>query len=355
MKLTRRQFFTSVTGALAVVGGASYLLSENKGFLLGWGKNIYFFKSNSALSSYTGLGVWNIETPSSPHDFLSIGDGNYIAMPKWEKTLTVFNVDSKKVIKEVTLSKGEQFMGHGIFDKEKSLIYLSTIRFLNYGIDAQGTGFIKVYNSKSLELIEEFPTYGLEPHECLVEDGKLIVLNSGLNAKKQGARSSAAIIDLSTKKLISEFSSPKNFHFAHFEKIETNKYFICHEFADGFDDNKLSPYILDTNKGLSQLEDLGKVFERGGLLTPAYISKHRLIAATAPSDDIIVFWNIDTKKHVKTIKLKNPRAIFYKPEEDILIAGTKKGIYRIDPKSFSIKSIFSLDLDDSLSSHGYWV
>lgn len=355
MKITRRQLFLGATGLTLTGGMASYTLSEDKGFLLGWGRNIYFFKSNSIISSITGLGVWSIPTKSRPHDFLKLTGNLYCAMPKWEESMAIFDIKEKKLIKEITLGKNEQFMGHGVFDPLENKLYLSTIRFLEYGLKAQGTGFIKVYDGKTLKEIGEYPTHGVEPHECLVNNGKLIVLNTGINQKRQGSVSDIAILDIKSGKLLQQINAPKNFFFAHFEEIGKDKYFLCHEFPEDVNDNRISPYVLDLKNGYYQLEDLNKVYDKGGLLTPALITKHNYIAATAPTDDLVIFWDSISNKHIKTIKLKDPRAIFYKEDQDTLIVATKKGIYKIDPLNFNIKNVYSLDLDDSVSSHGYWV
>jgi WD40 repeat protein len=355
MNITRRQLFTGAIATTILGGAASYFISDDKGFLLGWDKNIYFFKSNSKVSSLTGLGVWNLETKSRPHDFLKLKGDLYCAMPKWEDSIAFFDVAKKKLIKEVTLGRNEQFMGHGIYDPKTNLLYLSTIRFLEYGFHAQGTGFIKVYDCNTLKEVREFSTHGIEPHECLINGEDMIVLNTGINQKRQGSTSTIAILELQTGKLKKLIDAPKNFYFAHFEKIAEGKYFLCHEFPENINDNRISPYVLDLKDGLYQLEDLGKVYDKGGLLTPAFIKKHGMVAATAPYDGLVIFWDVKTKKHIKTIKMNDPRAIFYKEDEDLLIVATKKGIYKVDPKNFNINDVFTIKLGESISSHGYWV
>lgn len=75
------------------------------------------------------------------------------------------------------------FNGHAVWSADGRHLFTTETDL------ASGAGLIGVRDAHSLQRLAEWPTHGLDPHELLLDDGRLIVANGGIPTQPETGRS----------------------------------------------------------------------------------------------------------------------------------------------------------------------
>jgi uncharacterized protein len=104
-----------------------------------------------------------------------------------------YDLAAQKLTRAITAAPGHWFYGHGVFSRDGQLLFATET-----ALDSK-TGRITVREGKSLQIVGDFPTFGANPHDCLLSaDGKtLIVTNAGTPTEA----ASLCFIDMATQQL----------------------------------------------------------------------------------------------------------------------------------------------------------
>ena len=123
------------------------------------------------------------------------------------------NIEDPLDVKTIDSEEGRHFYGHGCFSADGSWLYNSENDYEN------GRGLITVRDAISLQVVEEYSSYGIGPHELrLMPDQKtLVVANGGILTHPSAPREplnietmqpSLVYIDLKSGRLLGNYQLP---------------------------------------------------------------------------------------------------------------------------------------------------
>ena len=183
-----------------IVGGGMYKnLDTNKiQFLLGY----------VDLGSYT---IKQIPLSFLPHG-IALDPNNHNRIFAFEKIgpgACVINLEYFFVEKYLKSLEGNHFYGHGMPNKEGTLTFYTETNIIT------NKGFIPIRDTKTLQVVDRFPTYGEKPHDChLIENGNIMAItNAGGSIENLIEQPSVTFVDIKTRKLL--------------EKIQLHKILFC--------------------------------------------------------------------------------------------------------------------------------
>lgn len=107
----------------------------------------------------------------------------------------------KGELKPFTSLPGHYFYGHAVVDEKRGLLYSTHSTQTPDRTDVarvKKDGLIYVHSLPDVKFIGSFSSYGYDPHDLHILNDQLIVCNGG-------ADSNVTIIDLATKKLVSDY------------------------------------------------------------------------------------------------------------------------------------------------------
>lgn len=220
------------------------------------------------------------------------------------------NLISKKIDGHFNSAFNRHMHGHGCFSANGKLLYCTESQINNSQGKASGQGKITVRDADSLELIKEFDSYGIGPHEiALMPDGvTLVVANGGLlthpdSGRKilnlDSMRSSLNYIDSRNGKLISEHALAENkASIRHLDVAHDGTVAIALQVQrQAMNNNELTPLAAVHKQGQSI-----KMFNAPEALTTKlndYMgsvvihNQQRLAAFASPKGDLLMFWHLD--------------------------------------------------------------
>lgn len=219
--IDRRTFLAGMAGA-AIGGAAAGLLGPYRAFtpqstaalpdmkLYTTGRHgrLYPGQHDSFDRNMSVLTELDIRTGKVRQATAPIDNAHYVvAMPARDNLLMVVQqshvsalFDGDMQLKRlISLPAEFNFSGHGIHLPEKNVIFLSTYS------KGDGLGLIQIYDDTSLELLDEFPSGGIRPHDMsLFNDGTRIALAQAGNqryGRDTANRAATSEDDLYTPKL----------------------------------------------------------------------------------------------------------------------------------------------------------
>lgn len=318
-KINRRRWL-SLVGRRALLAGAGlpmltacdwltpaaqhYLLAAQgataEQFSLGWvapqGSN------ESLLTGFRGHGL--CQHPQQRHQVML-----FARRPGWQAWLV--DVKRKQLLQTCEPAKQSYFTGHGCFHPGGD--YLLTAE-ANIETTA---GTISVRHSRNLQVLEQFPSYGLGLHEIkLLADGKtLVAANGGIKTHPSTGRkklnldtmdSSLAFIDVVTGQLLQQLRLPEpKASIRHLDVTPDGKVAVALQLQrEAAGHNELVPLTA-----LYQPEraEAGLVYCQTPTQICAWMQDYagsivinplsQQIAATSPRGDIAVFWSLRDGKY----------------------------------------------------------
>ncbi|GFR89191.1 twin-arginine translocation pathway signal [Elysia marginata] len=170
-----------------ILGGGRFKLSEN-------GPTQYVFSTVDLRSNITSF----IRLNFLPHGIH--------AHPDTPERLAVFekkgphaceiDLKNQELIREITTDSSRYFYGHGTYSADGNLLFCTESNLQSLD------GIIAVRDSKSMDYLGEFPSYGKEPHECkLIDNGNILVVTNG-GGPVNGSPPSVTYIDIHSEQLL---------------------------------------------------------------------------------------------------------------------------------------------------------
>lgn len=126
-------------------------------------------------------------------------DTNYLALfEKKGPGACEYDLKKKSITRSIKPLNNRYFYSHGAYSMEGNNLF-STETYLD-----TLEGVIAIRDSKTMEHIDDFPSYGKEPHECkLIDSGKILVVTNGGGVSTESAPS-VCYIDIQSQKLLEQ-------------------------------------------------------------------------------------------------------------------------------------------------------
>lgn len=202
---------------------------------------------------------------------------------KWGRRAGAFDIKTKKVVKLFHPPRAARFFGHGFFLPDGKRIAFTA----NTNDDLQG--LLLIYDWEVSELIAEYSTHGVFPHECvLAENGKSVIIANTRHDATSDVPGEIVELDLKNgQKLNAHNLAP--FNAAHLHKVANKQYLFGSQYND-----RLRFGVIDLKQDSvveisSALKD-HSISMHGESLSLGSLDEETFFSTTA-SGKTLIFWN----------------------------------------------------------------
>lgn len=330
--MNRRTFFigSSALIGLSAVGVAGFHYSQKKSGKLIGGVQVGSRKSTrdfllirdleSGDQKEIDLGFWAHSVASHPTN-----SDLCVAIGKKSPSLLFFDSAKGTQIAEVTAPKDRLFYGHGVFDQELDLLYVTAFElvedkkhllfdFKNH-FESKTAGYILIINTKTFDVVGEISSYGHSPHDIVSPDGgkTLIVTNEGYWPKE---RSALAVIDSRSKgllKIIDGYESEERLEFDHLA-LSPKRSMLFVEGNIWRNEKALASKLFAVDLSTHEIRKahIPESIEqevRNELLSLCFDSQGKTLAVTCPLHHVVIFIDATSGKFIKKLNLKFPTGV----------------------------------------------
>lgn len=218
-----------------------------------------------------------------------------------------FDLDKRKMSRVISCKPGRHFYGHGAYSADGGLLYSTETQ-----LDTL-QGMIAVRDGKDMSYVGEFPTFGIEPHEChLIDSGRTMVVTNG-GGKSGEEQPSVTYIDIKTQALIERVTlSHEQLNTGHVAISKNGDLVVVSAPRKGL--NPTMPggvSIRPRGEIIQSRTEPVNVTQRmsGEALSVAIDADSQIAAVTHPDGNLLSFWSTEDARLLKTIELRSPRGV----------------------------------------------
>lgn len=274
--------------------------------------------------------------PFRAHDILPFADQQRVLAfgrrPEMQCVLvdTTGNADGRLI----DAAEGRHFYGHGCFSADNSTLFTTENEY------DEARGVIGIRDAASLEIIGEYDTYGVGPHDIhLMPDGKtLVVANGGIETHPDYGRRklnietmqpSLVYIDVASGKKLDEFRlSDHKLSIRHLVVSKRGDVGIATQYQG--DTYREQPHTLVAwqpyGKALQEIAIPAPLTQsiRGYMADIAFDEQNQVLAVTAPRGNRLTLWDIEASKLVQEVELSEPSGVQYLAgKQQFIVSGAK--------------------------------
>lgn len=252
-----------------------------------------------------------------------------------------FDVDGRREPEVFAPPEDRHFYGHGVFASDGRLIYAT-----EHDIDT-GDGMIGIYDATGgWRRVGEFPSYGVGPHEAiLLSDGRtLAVANGGFGNDPATGRESIGVadmqpnvtfIDTATGALKARHGLPASINLLslrHLAETPKGDIWFGSQWLGSLEDAPALVGRVGLDKPIAVLEtaDPLGIALKGYIGAVAVSGDGRLLAASAPLAGEVVYFDTETGKIARTIKIKDSSGVTVGSSAAAFAMSTGQGVVRFD-------------------------
>ncbi len=321
-RIDRRLFLGAVTGAAAAAlvppraqaapGGKAR--KKHRGVLIGALKGV----NAQTRELVHALNLIDLDTGKRASIPLSFFAHGYALDPKNSRRAMIFekrgpgaaevDLQAGAFIRPLQTIAGRAFYGHGVFSSDGSVLFVAENHL------PTKKGLVSVWDGKTLASLGEFPTFGENPHDCILTDGgKTLVITNGGGNFPDGDAPCVTFIDVASRKLLDRrtFTNPR-INAGHVELSKRGDLVVVSAPRDGLPTAGLGAVSLGARRaGLVTMTQPEEVVSgmAGETLSISIHERSRVVAATSPLGNQLSFWTFDGQKHVSSLRIDNPRGV----------------------------------------------
>jgi hypothetical protein len=214
-----------------------------------------------------------------------------------------------RVVAALPPAPGCTFYGHGAFARDGAVFFASESR-----VETKA-GQITIRDGRSSQILGEFPSYGLSPHDCtLVEGGKVMVIANGGGDLQSPDRPCVTYVEVASRKLLDKvYPTNPRLNTAHLAVSKRGDLMVLSAPREGLvpeDRGGLS--WRAAGDGSDQLRSLDVPTTQamaGETLSLAISEAGRLVGTTNPMAGQLAFWDLDGMALRAALPLEKARGI----------------------------------------------
>lgn len=217
----------------------------------------------------------------------------------------MIDLERFEVVSPIGTTDDRLFYGHCAFSRDGSRLYATE----TYKDTSEGA--IVIRDAYTLEVIGEFPSFGANPHECLlIDDGKTMVVTNG-GGDQYGSTPNVAYIDVEKQTLLrQETLTNRALNTGHLAIAEDGSLVVVSAPRLGAKDPLIGGVSIQPHgKKMRSLSSPKKVVSQMfGEALSVMIREQRAVV-THPDGEMVTFWEIPNRHFTKSLKLPKPRGV----------------------------------------------
>jgi hypothetical protein len=217
-----------------------------------------------------------------------------------------FDLTSRKITRYIPTHKGRHFYGHGAYTLNGETLFATETELTNM------RGVIAIRNTRDMDYLGEFPSYGLEPHECkLIDNGRTLVVTNG-GGTVSGQAPSVAYIDVNNQQLIEKVElSNDAINAGHIAVAEDGSLVVVSAPRLGLGETHLGGVSIRPKGETMQTIKKEAISQQiyGEALSVVIVPGKGIAAVTHPSSNMITLWSTKNRSLIKTLQIESPRGI----------------------------------------------
>ncbi len=305
---------------------------------------------------------FDYQLPGRAHHIAVHEESNLFAVvARRPGTFLIFgNIQSGEILQEIKVPEDRHLLGHGVFSENGKFFYAAESDYQ----DLQGdSGRIvswkleKQQNSVSISRVNDFPSYGVGPHEIhfMPDQKTLVIANGGIRTHPDSGREklnldsmkpSLVYLDVNTGDLLEQRSLADQYHQSGIRHIDVNAngtVALAMQY-EGESFNEI-PLVATHHLGgeIRYLEIPGETQRQMNQYVGAvrFDNSGRFFAASCPRGNMITFWDSEENKFIDSVPSRDGCGVAATEDGFIFTAGTG----RISYYDFPRKKITSLLLE----------
>jgi hypothetical protein len=252
-------------------------------------------------------------------------------LPKlWNSALAL---DLKDMSGRVFEAKpGFLFYGHGLVSPDGKLLYCAEAPDFKPG-DSRDyqVGLVTVRDTTTLEVVDEFPTYGNDPHDmALVDDGKTIAVVNGGNG------TCVSFVDRASQKLLEKYETTlPDLSFRHMAFNGLGDFAVNPLTIN----EAVQPYPLVGKRGSDLRQTSGKIPAEKLQEQALSIAMHdHHFCTTCYYGNSFTLWKLDSAKEIATIDFPGATGVCLTPDRNFYMVNSFSGnqVALIDTKTLEV-------------------
>ena len=266
--------------------------------------------------------------------------GLAVLVEKWAPNACTVDLEAGRVIAHVVGQPFREFVGHAEFAPDGRRVFVSEGDFTPGAAD-HARGIIGVRNVRTLELLEELPSHGENPHEILLLSDRttLAVCNQGTIMRPTPTRSNLAFVDTRDGSLVEQVPVPRNdLVVAHMRVLANDDVVLVTKSPDS-DTTPCTVYVRQGGGGLEALpvpDELVGAFA-GEILSLDVDEQRQRVGVTCPAGGTIAFWDLREKRFLRAHRVARPLAIALSEDASFyVVSGLELGALAIDADSLEV-------------------
>lgn len=215
-----------------------------------------------------------------------------------------------EVTQAITTEKDRQFYGHGVFSHDGMVMYCTEVV-----LSEKKRGVIMIRDSSSYSILDEFPSHGTSPHDCVLIDGgrTLMITNGGDKFDINNSPPSLTFVDVKSQKLLEklEFETPR-INAGHVAITAKREIAVVSAMRDGLPvDSTGAVSFRSGSDAMCTMMEPAEVTARmkGETLSVAIHEESGTVGVTNPDGNLVTFWNMRERKFIRGHDLKMARGI----------------------------------------------
>jgi hypothetical protein len=263
----------------------------------------------------------------------------------------VIDLETMSLVETIPTDPDRYYYGHCVHSKNGDIFYATE----TYRRSLKGA--IVIRDTRSNQVIGEFPSYGAAPHECyLIDEGKTMVVTNG-GGDSSGDKPNIAYIDIDSQQLLRrEHLTNRHINAGHLMHADDGSLVVVSAPRAGLGADKLGGVsIQPQGKLMRSVSSPKKVVNKmkGEALSVAI---HQDVAmVTHPTGNMLTCWSTKDRRLLKKIDLPIPRGVTLTCDNRYFVVsyGPQASVVQIDTRNFELSKMTASHATYLTGSHLY--
>ena len=265
-----------------------------------------------------------------------------------------------EVVRVFDSAEGRHFYGHGAFSNQADHLFTTENNF------EDEHGLVTIRDTGDMEIVGEFDSHGLGPHEMFFIDGGniAVIANGGLKTSpkykdgykdydRESLNSSLVLIETASGTMLDRFNLENRFLSIRHLSISPNQTIAMaiqdKENGESYSGGPLICVRFPDGK-IVEMQDEGGVYKRMGhhTLSISLFEERSIVGVTSPFSDLVTFWDIQSGKLIKKVTLDSPSGLALTGDKKWFVATANNGsVYFLDSETLE-KETISIETPDTV-------